>query len=1008
MRKVFKASAGTGKTYSLSLEYIAALLRGSKFNEILVMTFTKKATAEIRDRVLKFLETIAKGYFSKDTEEKNKAVELLNYIEKEYKTKVSEEQVKGLEDIYLEIISNKDQLEVHTIDGFVNKLFGKVVAKKKGILSYDMEEGNEVIEQILERIVSNSLYFKKFEEYFKGQRKRDIEDYSKLIESLIRNRWKYYLTGGHNPKKNMPSGESFFAVEELICDIKKFCEDNEKDIDKVFVTVSREYIQLESAEEKKNWLEENRASWINKNIWNGNQVKGKKNEAYKEHFTNQMEEIWEMLAKDIYNEEIIPFENLYFSLSEIVYKIYDEIRFSEKTFTFNDLSYYTLVAMLDDGYVKDKKLTDEFYRAYGTNFKTVFLDEFQDTSILQWKILHALVNSSKESIIVGDEKQSIYGWRDGEKKLFGNLPSIIDAEVKVLETCYRSHSNIIDFVNEYFNLTPEWAYEEVKSNKGEGYVEINIDKYGEESPIKLVERVYTETNYGSCGILARTNGQLQEIAAELEKLDIPYVLESKQAIYDYEACQPIYNLLKYLAYKDYFSLVKFLRVKPMNINGREFKTLIEMKNEILGYLEGVNKLEVDEALIKTLDTIKGIQEEKYYKHLGKKIIEGFPFHDAFGSESERKNINHFISLMNNFESLGEFLLWIEENEGAEQLKRVKTKEDNAVQLMTIHQSKGLEFETEYFYWVVNSQPPRATGIAYYLNLDKEYEKVEGYLVCDVKYRGILEYLGLDFAVKEELKRVDEEINNLYVALTRPEKNLICFYMDNAPRTDKFADEKAKIDPSPIDQALINYIPKDSLRECVGAPLVTGDYMVVNKRKETEKIMLTQGAENLFSFEDRLVVKKPISFENEYKRKDGLTLHHFMEFIYHGKAEEIEYARKQVYQKYSNMIGSRVEELIERAVDFIGREADKKGNRDSFLNDRWQVFNEFEINDGEKIKRIDRLMVDPEAMEAVIIDFKDSKDPEGKKAYQEQLKKYVELIEDRLPGYKISGELVEID
>lgn len=1008
MRRVFKASAGTGKTYSISLEYIAALLRGNKFSEILVMTFTKKATAEIRDRVLKFLETITVGYFSEDEEEKKSVLELLEYIESEYDLKVDRPMVKKLSDTYREIVSNKDKLEIHTIDGFINKLFGKIVATRENILSYELDEGKEIIEKVLERIVSNKNYFEKFEEYFNEQRKRDVEDYSNLIETLINNRWKYYLTGMHKSKEILTGEDSFFAIEEFAEEIKKFAEVNNKDVSKVFASRFKGYILLEDMEKKKKWLDENTMSLINEKIWNGNQVKGKKNESYREMFNGKMEEIWELLARDIYNKKIIPFENLYFSISEIVYKIYNELRFSERKFSFNDLSYYTLVAMLDKGYVKDKALTEEFYMAYGSTFKTVFLDEFQDTSILQWKILHALVNSSQDSVIVGDEKQSIYGWRDGEKKLFENLPEIIGADVKVLETCYRSHSEIINFVNEYFDLVPEWKYEPVKSEKNDGYVEVNIDRYSDDSPQKFAQRISQEKKYAGCGVLARTNKQLLEVANELERLGVPYVLENKEAIYQYEACQPIYDLLKYLAYNDYFSLVKFLRSKVINISGADFQFLLSKREDISGYIDHGASLSLGGELLKILDVLTELRKERYYKNLGKSIIENFPFYEVFQSEGERKNIIYFLSLMNDFESAVEFLLWIEENKNSETLKRVRTQENDGVKLMTIHQSKGLEFETEFFYWIVNSKKPNPSGVQYYLNLSGDYEKVEDYLVCDVKYRGILENLGMNFAVEQSQKETDEEINNLYVALTRPEKNLICYYLDNSPNTDKFSDERTRTAPGPIDEALIKYIPEDSLRDCVGLPVISGEYMNPSQKEETKKSEEDNELEKLFSVNDKVVFQKPMEFKNEYKRKDGLALHYFMEFIYYGDICELEYAKKQVYQKYSNMIGARTEELIERAVKFVKVHLLEKENPDGLLNRNWKVFNEFEIKDGKSVKRIDRLMVDKVSKEAVIIDFKDSEDPESKSVYLKQLNYYIDLIKENLEGYRVSGKLLEIE
>ena len=101
--------------------------------------------------------------------------------------------------------------------------------------------------------------------------------------------------------------------------------------------------------------------------------------------------------------------------------------------------------------IKDGYITDYFKDIFDSEFKTVFIDEFQDTSVLQWRILKGLINSCENLICVGDEKQSIYGWRGGEKALFENLPSIIGVEEETMSVSYRSCKNIVDFTNGVFN-----------------------------------------------------------------------------------------------------------------------------------------------------------------------------------------------------------------------------------------------------------------------------------------------------------------------------------------------------------------------------------------------------------------------------------------------------------------------------------------------------------------------------------------------------------------------------
>ena len=114
-KKILKASAGTGKTYRLSLEYIANLIKGISYKNIIVMTFTKKATAEIKDRIYDFLYQIAF--------EKYKFEELEKSLKEIYGFKSDEIDKDRLQNIYFEMIKNKEEIRIYTIDGFTNRIY---------------------------------------------------------------------------------------------------------------------------------------------------------------------------------------------------------------------------------------------------------------------------------------------------------------------------------------------------------------------------------------------------------------------------------------------------------------------------------------------------------------------------------------------------------------------------------------------------------------------------------------------------------------------------------------------------------------------------------------------------------------------------------------------------------------------------------------------------------------------------------------------------------------------
>ena len=150
---VLKASAGTGKTYRLSLEYLAALLKGENYKNILVMTFTKKATSEIQERVIQFLEEMYR----------EKGSSLYENLKNLYpEIDLSFENVRK---VYYEVLDNKDRLKILTIDGFINNIFKNVIAPYLNIFSYEIIDDTENIEILLkcfEKIVEDNKEFYRF------------------------------------------------------------------------------------------------------------------------------------------------------------------------------------------------------------------------------------------------------------------------------------------------------------------------------------------------------------------------------------------------------------------------------------------------------------------------------------------------------------------------------------------------------------------------------------------------------------------------------------------------------------------------------------------------------------------------------------------------------------------------------------------------------------------------------------------------------------------------------
>jgi ATP-dependent exoDNAse (exonuclease V) beta subunit len=218
-RLILKASAGTGKTYRLSLEYIASLVQGIDFKDILVMTFTKKATAEIKERILKFLQGICE-----DGEER---VEIEKNLQKIYGEDFYFD-IPKIKKIYKNIIENKEKLKIYTIDSFTNTIFKKAIAPYLKIYSYeivDEEENKKILIKTFEKIFENREDFNLFKSFLEDNSEKNMDIYIDLIKNIINQRWKMILIGDKLDKKvpfEHQSAISFLEkMEEILQDISR-------------------------------------------------------------------------------------------------------------------------------------------------------------------------------------------------------------------------------------------------------------------------------------------------------------------------------------------------------------------------------------------------------------------------------------------------------------------------------------------------------------------------------------------------------------------------------------------------------------------------------------------------------------------------------------------------------------------------------------------------------------------------------------------------------------------
>ncbi len=674
------ASAGTGKTYRLSLEFISLLLRYQEdqefhFSQIVVMTFTRKATAEIREKILDFLHDLAKGGDESPT--------IIASLEQHTKYKWKEGDQEYIKTILLpQILQRKDLLQVSTIDSFVANIFKSMIAPYLHITEFtiDNNSNQEIMPQLLDLIYSEQN-FKKFEPLLKRLSIRTVEDTHSFINSLINNRW---ILDYYNPE--MATGRFACMMKKTPTELKE----NQNVLWEIFkssyLEIIKEFNTLIYKPQAKSWskyllksyrdiidIPESQEVDINyvfesllaepetviKNIslFLKEPRRFQKNDKYQKEITKfeiELTDLNHALALFYITAEIIPNQKNIMKPWQNLCDQYDKLKFSQGKFTYNDITYYTYKHLDNEelSLIDGDKVTNLFYEQLVSQIKFLLIDEFQDTSSNQFSILLPIINDLKRDksvshntnvsgvIIVGDPKQSIYGWRGGERGIMEIMPKKLDVKAEDLSQCYRSSRPVIDVINQVFTdqnfknsliykdlydekgesgdaldedervlHTIEWNYSPVTAknwdaNKGE-YNESNEEGgelfYWEYNSAKadhsdsnddddddkttsfdVFANQLQELNkkgkikWGQSAVLVRTKDHANEIAKAFNQLGIPNNIESSSKLLEHKAVEILLAIIKFKLLRDRFSLLHVLRSDLVRLDSLTLTKILQL------------------------------------------------------------------------------------------------------------------------------------------------------------------------------------------------------------------------------------------------------------------------------------------------------------------------------------------------------------------------------------------------------------------------------------------------
>ncbi len=700
-----KASAGSGKTYALTLRYISLLFLGVIPRTILALTFTNKAASEMSQRIFKVLLNLGNDD------------DILREISKQTNLEI-EQIIKMKEKVLNRFLS--DELSILTFDKFINKILREFAGYLNMSDNFKLE--NDDYDLMLYKFLL-SLDDKQFQNliYFSHTSKKKLNAIVELFTSL--------------EDKNIDYNQIIFS-EELLKEIENAILINSYAI-KEFVldsNLSNAAFNAVNFNDIKSLLDCGKTWLIKKSLIEYTYFKKAKEIV---ELDQKLHNIQNYLIGYFKYKEIGTLNTLF-----EMYIYFKEFRRNYKKqrngLEFNDVT--NLVYLLLQNFINK----DFLYFRMDAKYDHIMIDEFQDTSIMQFKILEPLIEEKlsgsdrfKTFFYVGDPKQSIYRFRGGKKELFDyvlNQRFKNKIELQILDINFRSSKSIVEFVNKLFVNLPNYEYfqQKVKSEEA-GFVEVlsiveddNSDDKWSFLKDKLENLFFLGVQSHNIAILTYTNDDILELYEYLRisfpEMKITTDMTSK--LIEQKSVKGIINLIKYYYFQE-------------NIYKTNFNSMMSYD-----YLDEISLL----LNIKEIDLIS----------LVKKIATHYNILD--------ESVLQFIEGLNKYGDIVDFIYEIDKDDAI-----MINEQSNGLQILTIFKSKGLEFDTVILLdRMKNKQSDRTALLFSYENtiLNKVYYKEKGREEFDLEYKNAIEL--------EKNQQRDDELNILYVALTRAENNLIVF------------------------------------------------------------------------------------------------------------------------------------------------------------------------------------------------------------------------------------------
>lgn len=818
---VYKSSAGSGKTYTLMLIYLSIVLKEpSRFRNILAITFTNKAANEIKERITSSLAMIADTSAEQIPAKRKHLFETL-----ESRTGLSFDKLKENAGKALSLIlHNYSDFAVSTIDSFVHRVIRAFAFDLRLSMSFEVEMDNKMLlARAVEDLISAAGTDERLTDLlvnFIVQKAEEDESWQidRLLISFAENLFRENTPDGLSIAQTPEPGQ----IKDISLRIKQFTGQYKTSLQKIG-SEANELLSKNNIDSELIYRGKTGIAGFFMNLCNG-KTDVNLQSSYIRKAVDENEWLSSAGKKSPLSSVILniapDLKRLFHQAEDIITTQKDRVTVLEmirmQLYPMSVLAEISkkleiikkeenLLPIAEFNRIVSNIVSEEpvpfIYERLGEKFRHYMIDEFQDTSVLQWQNLMPLVENSLAqgglNMIVGDGKQAIYRFRNGDVQQFVNLPGVnnprnnpvLEQRARALErnfneenlgSNFRSKQEVVYFNNNFFDHISKkflgsddkvYAHGNQQHKPGNigGLVQIEFlenqkiaqtDTHTARVGDLIAELHNTGFRYGDIAVLCRTNSESSKIALHLFDLGIEVVSSDSLLLRNSDEVVFLVSWFSFLSNPEdeisriYIANYLYDHYKP---SGSKAAFLKKSKNykDFQELLSGIHP----EA---TTERMRGLsvfdQAETLIRLFG--LQEKAPLFLQFFLDEVLR-----FSTTSNTGPDGFLEYW---NTHSGKLSAVLPANENAVQVMTIHKSKGLEFPVVIYPFAYQKVSTRS---------EKVWADVDDEIIPEIK----LAYLDISkklentkyHSIAEEVngkKRLDL-LNMVYVAFTRPSERL---------------------------------------------------------------------------------------------------------------------------------------------------------------------------------------------------------------------------------------------